>query len=167
MDKKINTILACIDFSKYSQMVLESAVKLARGPETQIIILNVINQRDVYNIEKIATYFPDKINSQDYVKNLKKERHNKVKAIIKESFFDDKSKMSIKIDMGVPFESILSAVKTENADLIVMANKGRGNISRVLFGSTAEKVFRHSTVPVVSVRDKKKFKRERIKYSKV
>ncbi|HKK00421.1 MAG TPA: universal stress protein [Desulfotignum sp.] len=37
--------------------------------------------------------------------------------------------------------------------IIKMANKGRGNLSRVLFGSAAEKVLRHSPVPVVSVRN--------------
>ena len=82
-----------------------------------------------------------------------------MKAIIKENFFDEKSRMSMKIDVGIPFESILKAVETEDIDLVVMANKGRGNISRVLFGSAAEKVFRHSPVPVVSVRDKNKLKR--------
>ena len=41
---------------------------------------------------------------------------------------------------------------------IKMANKGRGNLSRVLFGSAAEKVFRHSPVSVVSVRNKDTFK---------
>jgi len=67
--------------------------------------------------------------------------------------------MSIKIEEGIPSEQILKTVETEGIDLIVMANKGRGNISRTLFGSVAEKVFRHSSVPVVSVRDRKKFKR--------
>jgi nucleotide-binding universal stress UspA family protein len=62
--------------------------------------------------------------------------------------------------VGLPAEQILKTIETESVNLIVMANKGRGNISRFLFGSTAEKVFRHSVVPVVSVRDRKLFKRE-------
>mgnify|MGYP002642551182 CR=1 FL=1 len=160
---KINKILACVDFSDYSLMTLEYAVELAKGSETQIIVFNVINQGDINSIEMVGGYFPgyfvDTINAEDYLKDQKKDRYEKMKAIIKENFFDEKSRMSMKIDVGIPFESILKAVETEDIDLVVMANKGRGNISRVLFGSVAEKVFRHSPVPVVSVRDKNKFKR--------
>lgn len=157
--KKINKILACVDFSQYSLMTLEYAVEFAKGTQVQIVVFNVINQRDINSVEKIGNYFPDKIYLEDYVKEMKKDRLVKIKAMIKENFFDEKSLMSIKIDTGIPFECILKAAKTEDVDLIVMANKGRGNISRVLFGSVAEKVFRHSSVPVVSVRDKNKFKR--------
>ncbi|MCK5163673.1 MAG: universal stress protein [Desulfobacula sp.] len=156
---KIKKILACIDLSQYSLMTLEYAVELAKGAEIQIIVFNVINQRDINGVEMVSNYFPNKISVEGYVKELKKDRHGMIKSMIKENFFDEKSMMSIKIDTGIPFESILNAVETENADLIVMANKGRGNISKVLFGSAAEKVFRHSPVPVVSVRDKTKFKR--------
>jgi len=160
---KINKILACVDFSEYSRMVLDYAVEFAKGSEAQIVVFNVINQRDINSIEMAAGYFPgyfvDTINAEDYIKEQKKDRYGKMKAIIKDDFFDEKHKMSMKIEIGVPFESILKAAETEDIDLIVMANKGRGNISRVLFGSAAEKVFRHSPVPVVSVRDKMKFKR--------
>jgi len=158
---KINKILACVDLSKYSLMTLEYAVELAKKKGKQIVVLNIINERDIYGVEKICAYFPDKINMEEYVKDMRKERHAKVKAMIKENFFDEKFMMSIKIDLGIPFECILKAVKTEEIDLIVMANKGRGNLSRVYFGSAAEKVFRHSPVPVVSVRDKSKFKRRK------
>ncbi|MCD4721986.1 MAG: universal stress protein [Desulfobacula sp.] len=157
--EKIEKILACVDFSKYSLMTLEYAVELAKGTQTQIILFNVINQRDINSVEKVSKYFPQKVTVEGYIKELKKDRNKEMKAIIKENFFNEKSMMSIKIDTGVPFESILKAVETENIDLIVMANKGRGNVARVLFGSAAEKVFRHSPVPVVSVRDKNIFKR--------
>jgi len=156
---KINKILACVDLSPYSLMTLEYAVELAKGTGKQIVVLNIINERDLDTVRRVADHFQDKINYKDYIRDMEKNRLVKIKTLIKENFFDEKSMMSIKIDTGIPFESILKAVKTEDADLIVMANKGRGNISRVFFGSAAEKVFRHSPVPVVSVRDKSKFKR--------
>ncbi|MBC2703185.1 universal stress protein [Desulfobacula sp.] len=160
---KIKKILACVDLSQYSLMTLEYAVDLAKGSQAQIIIFNVINQRDINGIDMVgsyfSSYFSDGINVEDYVKEVKKERSGKMKALIKENFFDEKSMMSIKVDTGIPFECILKEIETEDINLVVMANQGRGNVSRVLFGGTAEKVFRHSPVSVVSVRDKTIFKR--------
>jgi nucleotide-binding universal stress UspA family protein len=165
MNQNIHKILACVDFSAYSPMVLEYAVTLAQGTDTQILVFNVINQRDIAGAEMVFSYYPGSftnvINTDDYIRDLKNERSEKLKQMIKDGFFDQKSRMEIKIDVGIPFEQILKAIETEHIDLVVMANKGRGNISRVLFGSAAEKVFRHSPVPVVSVRERAKFKREK------
>ncbi len=165
MNQNIKKILACVDFSEYSPMVLEYAVELSKGSNMQIVVFNVINQRDIAGAEMVFSYYPGSFaniyNTEDYVKDLKKERSEKLKQMIKESFFNEKSRMEIKISVGIPFECILEAIETEHIDLVVMANKGRSNISRVLFGSAAEKVFRHSPVPVVSVREKAKFKREK------
>ncbi|MCK5836093.1 MAG: universal stress protein [Desulfobacula sp.] len=161
MKKKIHKIMACVDFSDYTLMVLEYAVELAKDSNAQILVFNVINQIDVHMVEFAKTYAPSKISVvQDYIRDLKKERQVMIKNLIKEHFFDEKSIMSFKIDVGIPSEQILKAVQREKIDLIVMANKGRGNVSRFLFGSVAEKVFRHSLVPVVSVRDRKIFKRK-------
>ncbi|MFA5903194.1 MAG: universal stress protein [Desulfobacula sp.] len=165
MNQNIKKILACVDFSEYSPMVLEYAVELAKGTDTQILVFNVINQRDIAGAEMVFSYYPGSFanvyNTEDYVRDLKRERNDKIKQMVKESFFNEKSRMEIKIGIGIPFECILEAIETEHVDLVVMANKGRSNISRVLFGSTAEKVFRHSPVPVVSVRERAKFKREK------
>ena len=104
-------------------------------------------------------YASDKIIVKDYIRDLKKDRQEKIKELIKEHFFVEKLSMSFIIKVGIPSEQILKAIETEDIDLVVMANKGRGNISRILFGSDAEKVFRHSPVPVFGVRERKKFKR--------
>jgi nucleotide-binding universal stress UspA family protein len=156
--KKINTILACVDFSEYSRMTLESAVAIARGSQAQIVAFNVINQRDVASVGMVSQYYPDRLNVDNYVRDVKKERLENLNLLINSDFAEYKDKMTLIIDVGIPWESIIQAAGKNKADLIVMANKGRGNLSRVLFGSVAEKVFRHSPVPVVSVRDPETFK---------
>jgi nucleotide-binding universal stress UspA family protein len=156
--KKIDKILACVDFSEYTRMTMESAVAIAGGTQAEIVVLNIINQRDVASVGMVSQYYPDRINVDDYVRDLKKERLEKLNTLIKNDFSAFRGKMTVEVDVGIPWESIVQAAVTHKADLIVMANKGRGNLSRVLFGSVAEKVFRHSPVPVVSVRDPETFK---------
>lgn len=153
--KKIATILACIDFSEYSRMTIEYAVEMAALPDTQIVVCNIINQRDIYAVEKVANDFPERVDVESFIKSTKKKRHGMLRQMIKEFFFDEKSSMRIVVDTGVPFEAILQVISREKIDLVIMANKGRSNLSRVLFGSTAEKLFRHSPVPVLSLRDNK------------
>jgi nucleotide-binding universal stress UspA family protein len=156
--KKIDKILACVDFSEYARMTLESAVAIAKGAQAQIVVFNTINQRDVSSVEMVSQYYPDRINVEDYVRALKKDRNEKLIWFINSHFPEYREKMTLSIDVGIPWESIIRAARTHDVDLIVMANKGRGNLARVLFGSAAEKVFRHSPVPVVSVRDPETFK---------
>lgn len=165
MNRKINKILACVDFSEYSMMVLTYAVELAAASDMQIVVLNVINQRDINGIRMAVGYFPAQgplvLSVEDCVEDWKKDRHTQLKLLVKEHFFEDKSKMHLMVETGFPYDCILKTADTEDVDLIVIANKGRGNLSRVLFGSAAEKVFRHAKVPVVCVRDPETFKQGR------
>lgn len=158
--KKIEKILVGVDLSEYSTLALEYAVEFAKVSNAEILILNVLNQRDLNGVKMASAYYPNELNIDRYITDSKTERYNSIKAIIKEKFFDVKSAMSIHVTVGVPFEEILDFAKKEKVDLIVMGNKGRGNLSRTLFGSNAEKVFRHSKVPVVSVRDRNNFSRK-------
>ena len=149
MNKKIKKILACVNFSDYSLVVLEYALELSDMAHTQILVYNVINQRDINMLETVSRYVPNKIQVETYIKDMKKERVGKIRTMLKEHFFEDKSQMNFKVDVGIPSEAILRTIGTEAIDLVVMANKGRGNISRFLFGSSAEKVFRHSPIPEI------------------
>lgn len=157
--KEIKKILACVDLSEYSFMTLEYALALAGQTGAQIIVLNVINQRDIHAVEMAGKVYPLKQNVDTYIRGVTQIRSQGLRQLIRDNFFEEKSNMILKIETGIPYEVIIDTAESENADLIVMANKGRSNLSRVFFGSAAEKVFRHSKVPVVSVRDKKIFKR--------
>jgi nucleotide-binding universal stress UspA family protein len=59
-------------------------------------------------------------------------------------------KTSIRI--GVPFQELLSVIEAKRPDLLLMAIKGRSNLVDVLVGSCARKLFRHSPIPVLSIR---------------
>jgi nucleotide-binding universal stress UspA family protein len=52
---------------------------------------------------------------------------------------------------GYAANEILEYAAKNNVDLIIMTSHGRSGISRWLFGSVAERVSQHSTVPVLIV----------------
>lgn len=159
--KPIEKILVCVDLSEYSVMTIAWAMEIARGTHAQITIFNVINQMYTQGAQRLSIYHPDSVDVPKFNADLKENRDKELRQLIKDNFPEDKSKFQILIKEGYPSEAILETAESQGADLIVIGNKGRGNISRTLFGSVAEKVFRHSPIPVVSVRDKPGFKRDK------
>ncbi|WP_372910926.1 universal stress protein [Salinigranum sp.] len=57
-----------------------------------------------------------------------------------------------RVTVGVPSEAILAYVSEADVDLVVMGTHGRTGVERFLIGSVAERVVRHATVPVLTVR---------------
>jgi nucleotide-binding universal stress UspA family protein len=53
--------------------------------------------------------------------------------------------------VGNPADEILGYTEKNNVDLIVMSTHGRSGWSRFFFGSVADKVSRHSRVPVLLI----------------
>lgn len=157
--KEMQKILACIDLSEYTKSTMEYAVALARGMMTDVVILNVINERDVEAARSISLDYPERINIDEYVERTRAHRKNQINKMIQADFKADIAKFRIIVEVGVPFKTILETIKKEDIDMVVLGNKGRSNVVGTLFGSHAEKVFRHSPVPVLSVRTHERFSR--------
>lgn len=157
--KDINRIMACVDLSEFSRETTEYALALARGQMTKVLLFNVINSRDVDAIKTVSPLIPDLINPENYIKRVKIERKRLLEEMVEKHFVRDKERLEILVQVGIPYRAILEAIKKESIDLVVIASKGRSNLIGTLHGSNAEKVFRHSPVPVLSVRNRKLFGR--------
>ena len=156
---EIKKVLACVDFSEYSKMTMEKAVEVVKGLPAEIILLNVINNRDLDAIRVVSPYFPGGFTVESFIEKASTERRQQIIEMIDQFFPDEKHRMRIVIHVGVPYEAILKAIDEEKIDLVVLASKGRSNLIGTLHGSNAEKVFRHSPVPVLSVRSRETFRK--------
>ncbi|WP_020587355.1 universal stress protein [Desulfobacter curvatus] len=155
----IKTLMACIDLSDYSPMTLGYALGLAEQGDLNVTICSIVPLREVNPAFMAGMMYPCREDTKEYLDALKKNRKAQINELIMEQFPQFINKTDIRISTGYPADGIIDMVDRVGADLVVMANKGRSNLSKFMFGSTAEYVFRHSTTPLLSVRDKHIFKR--------
>ncbi len=152
---KIRNILAAVDFSLYSRQVLEYAGEISEITNASICVIHIINQKGIDEVEKeVNKARPDSFIAAKHLAEETGRREMKLKAMIKNISSLEGKKVKLLIDHGAPYVEILAAIDRENIDLLVFGPKGRSNLQGFLFGSVAEKLFRHSPVPVMSLRSK-------------
>lgn len=146
----IKKILVAVDFSDYSPATLRYAASLASEQGAALVLVNIINQRDVDAIRSAQAY-ADILTVDEFLAKTRRERLEGLESLLREAQCQALPHESV-LRVGIPHEEILAAIAETGSDLVIMGTKGRTNLSSTLFGSTAEKVFRRSPVPVLSVR---------------
>ena len=152
---KIKNVLAAIDFSLYSRQVLEYAGEMGEITNADIRVIHIINQEAIDRVEKaVNKQRPDSFILAKHLAEESGRRELKLKAMVKNISSLDGKNIKIIIGHGAPYVEILAAIDRENIDFLVFGPKGRSNLQGFLFGSVAEKLFRHSPVPVMSLRSR-------------
>ena len=152
--KLFRQILVACDLSKFTPQVLDYAVALAQKTGARMILANIINPRDTDAIAQAIhkTLLVQKDAAPEaFIHQHKLEREARLKRLIDESGRPGLFVKTI-VRTGEPFQELINITASEHTELVVMGTRGRSNLQSVLLGATAEKMFRHCPVPLLSVR---------------
>jgi nucleotide-binding universal stress UspA family protein len=144
-------ILVPLAFTDYSQGVFECAVQVALTNNASLIVLSIINSRDIESVESIVSMGYD-VDAEHYVEEIRKDRKQKLNKMAEEANID-KDKVKLLFKVGKPVDEILKVINKEAPDLVVMGTRGRSSLKNSIMGTVAVKVFKRSPVNVLSYRD--------------
>ena len=140
-------IMVATDGSQTSIRTAELAVDLARLSGGSIIAIYVV---DVYRLAHLPGYTALPSLSSRLMELMLREGELAISEV-----------ENMACDAGVPFSSIIAEgdpsqeiVKRSHksgADLLVLGRIGRSDLEKILLGCVAEKVVRHSKIPVLIV----------------
>ncbi len=143
---EIRRILYATDFSEHSEPAADYALGLARLAGAKLHVLHVIGEladrrKKMLQPESFATF----------EKEIELLAVREMERLCRNKFFGQVEFVS-DILIGIPFQEIIRKAQEISAGLIVIGTHGRTGFEEVIIGSTAERLVRHSKVPVLTVR---------------
>jgi nucleotide-binding universal stress UspA family protein len=140
--KLFRRILVPHDFSEHADRALAVAADLARQHRGHLLVLHVITPFQPIGFRGEPIVLPS-----DLPKRLLAELKGRVARTVRGRSAPE---VTCRVEIGDPYHRIVAAAS--GADMIVMATLGRTGFARALIGSVAEKVVRHSPIPVLALR---------------
>jgi nucleotide-binding universal stress UspA family protein len=145
----IYKILVAVDLGKYAHPLVDYACQLARTFDAELLLATVIDQRMVDALRLFIKKHSGPA-VEVFVQDKERSYTEQLQGFVEDSGGNDLSYRFF-VRTGVPFKSILSIIAEEDPDLLIMGTKGRTNLSDVVIGSCAEKLFRRSPIPVLTL----------------
>ena len=141
-------ILVPIDGSDISKLALEEAVKLAHALHASLRLLHVLDVRPLLTCEAAAGGFDGvfEVMRRDGAQLLQEAAASIPRDVIQVDT------ILVEAPDGQVGECIVRKAREYEAGLIVCGTHGRRGVPRLLLGSDADYIVRHSPVPVVLVR---------------
>lgn len=138
-------ILVPFDDSKPAEDALEYAFDLFPGGE--FVVLTVVDTSSLPFIPNTA----DDAEASDEAQELLGEAVDQLRTA--EAIADEHGEdVETRTRMGTPAQEIIEYAERDPVDHVVIGSSGRSGVARILLGSVAEVVVRHSPVPVTVVR---------------
>ena len=142
----IHRILVPTDFSEPAQAALKWAATLAKEFDSRVHLLHVVPEPYAYPWGTELSSLPlNEILAQS--EEAAKQRLGELATEIGLAA----DRVTITAMVGTPVDQIITTIKEDKIDLVVLGTHGRGPVGHLLLGSVAERVVRRSPVPVLTV----------------
>ena len=132
-------VVVPVDFSTSSERSIRTALELAKAPEN-VHVVHVVPPLDALAYGEIEMWSPDDLASR------RKAAEEFLVNFLKKAGFE---KVTRAVLVGDPGLSIAEYADKNAADLIVLPSHGYHGIKRMLLGSVAERVLRHTPCEVL------------------
>ena len=138
-------ILIPTDFSEHAEYALKVAAQIAKKHDGEIILLHML---------ELPNQTGDAVSSGHALPEImffKNAALAKLEGLMDSDFLEG-LKVSEIVQFELAFDGILKLIKKNDIDLIVMGSHGASGFKDMFIGSNAEKVVRHSEVPVLIIK---------------
>ena len=138
-------ILIPTDFSEHAEYALKVAAQIAKKHNGEIILLHML---------ELPNQTGDAVSSGHALPEImffKNAALAKLEGLMDSDFLEG-LKVSEIVQFELAFDGILKLIKKNDIDLIVMGSHGASGFKDMFIGSNAEKVVRHSEVPVLIIK---------------
>jgi len=139
----IQSVLIATDFSRFSNVALTFGLELAHEYQAKAQVVFVLPSDD-FLIAGPDAYVAAKDAARRDLLELKAE-------LGKTGSYREGEDYDLLLLEGDVAQSILDCARQKKVDVIVVGTHGRGGLGKMLMGSVAERVFRQSPVPVMTV----------------
>ena len=143
--RRITKILVPTDLSELSLAAIDYARSLANVYGARVFLLHAVDVVPAVSFPTID--FTLETSLQDEA-----ERGKEILENFASRFLGDVDQVTAVVRRGFAYEEIMRFVDEEGIDLIVMATHGRTGLPHIIMGSVAERVVRHSPVPVLTIK---------------
>jgi len=147
--KKIQKLLVPVDFSDCSRSALDTASLLAKTFGASL---------DLVHVWEAPAFIAPEImvgaagSTQTLAKFADEQAHMGLKEFAEEAKKRGIDIAGTRVVQGDTASTICDLAAREGYDMIAMGTQGRSGLAHLFLGSVAEKVVRHSSVPVLTVR---------------
>jgi nucleotide-binding universal stress UspA family protein len=145
----LQQLLVPLDGSPTSVKALETAIELARLTRARLRLLYVIDELNYVNgFETAKAYYEETLpfmQTEGEKLLAQMRRLATAKGVVCDSLL-------IESGAGRLCDVVAEQARQVHADMIVLGSHGRRGLGRVLMGSDAEQIVRHSPVPVLVVK---------------